>query len=82
MGKIVQTRSNAITAQGGMDENPQLLHIKKIQWEKSLKKEDVITFFMIITSIVIIWVWDIIITSMIITFLLIPLVTFILRQKQ
>ena len=36
-----------------MDENPQLLHIKKIQWVKDLKKKDVIMFFMIITSIVI-----------------------------
>lgn len=38
MGKIVQVESNAITALGRMDENPQLLHIKKIQWVKDLKK--------------------------------------------
>lgn len=28
-----------------MDENPQLLHIKKIQWVKDLRKKDVILFF-------------------------------------
>ena len=49
-----------------MDENPQLLHIKKIQWVKDLKKKDVIMFFMIITSIVIILAWVIIIIIMMI----------------
>lgn len=68
MGKIVLAKSNAITALGRMDENPQLLHIKKIQGVKDLKKKDVIMFFMIITSIVIILVWVIIIIIMIITF--------------
>lgn len=55
MGKTVQAESNAITALVRMDENPQLLHIKKIQWVKDLKKEDAIMFLWLLLSLLLFW---------------------------